>query len=137
MAAQGQMTGMQGVYLVAAELTRLGLIVSVTSRNARGADLFATDQSYKKTWSIQVKTSRKPVTYWPLGQHYKSEISKTHIYIFVNLRGKEKPDYYIVSSQTVAKKGRTFERPKGPWHIFKREGLKLDDWSVFGVTQSN
>lgn len=32
-----QITGMRGVYLVAAELSRLGFIVSPTSRGARGA----------------------------------------------------------------------------------------------------
>ena len=35
MANEGQMTGMLGVYLVAAELSRLGFIVSPTSRSAR------------------------------------------------------------------------------------------------------
>ena len=133
MASKSQMTGMQGVYLVAAELTRLGFIVSVTSRNARGADLFATDQSYKTTWSIQVKTSWKPVSFWPLGKHYKSESSRSHVYVFVNLRGGEKPDYYVVPSKVVAKKGRTYKRPKGPWHGFKRETLRPNDWSTFGV----
>ncbi len=59
MASKHQMTGMMGVYLTAAELTRNGLIVSITSRNARGADLLATDQFYKRTWSIQVKNQRK------------------------------------------------------------------------------
>lgn len=39
MASKGQMTGMLGVYLVAAELSRLGFIVSPTSRSAAGADL--------------------------------------------------------------------------------------------------
>jgi len=137
MASKSQMTGMQGVYLVAAELTRLGFIVSLTSRNARGADLFATDQSYKRTWSIQVKTSWKRVSSWPLGKHYKKEGSKSHIYVFVNLRGVEKPDYYVVPSLKVAKKGRTVQRPKGAWHGFKKAGLKLNNWSAFGAAQSN
>jgi hypothetical protein len=48
MATTGQMTGMRGVYLVAAELTRLGFIVSPTSRSARGADLLVTDQECQK-----------------------------------------------------------------------------------------
>ncbi len=48
-----QMTGMLGVYLVAAELTRLNLIVSPTLRNAAGADLLAT-RDCEQTWSIQV-----------------------------------------------------------------------------------
>jgi hypothetical protein len=55
MASKGQMTGMLGVYLAAAELTQKGLVVSLTSRNARGVDLLATNQSYQKTWAIQAK----------------------------------------------------------------------------------
>ena len=55
MATKGQMTGMLGTYLAAAELTKKGFIVSITSRNAKGADLLVTDQSCKKTWSVQVK----------------------------------------------------------------------------------
>ena len=136
MASKGQMTGMQGVYLVAAELTRLGFIVSVTSRNARGIDLFATDQSYKKTWSVQVKTSWKPVSSWPLGKHYKTDSSNNLIYVFVNLRGAEKPNYYVVPSKKVAKEGKTFSRPKGPWHGFKRGDLKPNNWSVLGNPNS-
>ena len=58
------MTGMLGTYLSAAELTQKGLIVSITSRNARGADLLVADQDYKQTWSVQVKTNGKPAGFW-------------------------------------------------------------------------
>jgi len=133
MASKGQMTGMQGVYLVAAELTRRGLIVSLTSRNARGVDLFATDQSYKKTWSVQVKTSWKHVSSWPIGKHYKSEWSSNHIYVFVNLHGEKRPEYYPVPSRIVARKGHTYQRPKGAWYGFKRAGLRENDWSAFAL----
>ena len=37
-------TGMIGVYLTAAELSKRGFIVSPTSRGAEGADLLVTDQ---------------------------------------------------------------------------------------------
>ena len=39
MANKSQLSGMRGVYLVAAELVARGFIVSVTSRSAAGADL--------------------------------------------------------------------------------------------------
>ncbi|WP_130229165.1 hypothetical protein [Bradyrhizobium sp. Leo121] len=63
MASKGQMTGMLGTYLAAAELTQKGLVVSITSRNARGAHLLAADQEYKRTWSVQVKTNSKPASF--------------------------------------------------------------------------
>jgi hypothetical protein len=105
MASKGQMTGMLGAYLAAAELTNKGLIVSLTSRNDRGADLLVTDQAYARTWSIQVKTNRKATSYWLLNADYKAMSSPTHVYIFLNLHGAERPDYYIVPSKAVAKYG--------------------------------
>src|SRR5215208_4312133 len=57
LASKAQMTGMLGVYMVAAELSRLGFIVSPTSRSARGADLLVTNQTCTRTISVQVKTN--------------------------------------------------------------------------------
>jgi hypothetical protein len=48
---------MQGVLLVAAELSGRGLIVSPTSRSAKGADLLITSQECQKAWSVQVTTN--------------------------------------------------------------------------------
>jgi hypothetical protein len=45
MPAIPHMTGMQGVHLVAVELTRRGFVASPTSRGAFGADLLVTDQN--------------------------------------------------------------------------------------------
>lgn len=120
MATKGQMTGMLGVYLTAAELTQKELIVSVTSRSARGVDLFATDQDYKHTWSIQVKTNRKAAGFWLLNKDYRKEKAKQHVYIFVNMHGDRRPDYFILPSKNVAQRGRsTPPRSTGTvWHAF-------------------
>ncbi len=82
MAAKGRMTGMLGTYLAAAELTQKGLIVSITSRNAKGADLLVANQSYKKTWSIQVKTNRKAAGFWLMGATYKVMASSGRISVY-------------------------------------------------------
>jgi hypothetical protein len=133
MATKGQMTGMQGVYLAAAELTYRGLIVSVTSRNARGADLLATDQSYKKTWSIQVKTNAKSTKWWLLNKDYKHEVAPNHVYIFINLKGVERPDYYIVPSLHVARRGKRIPRPNSVFFAYNRDiGARYrENWSIF------
>ncbi|MGO9215898.1 MAG: hypothetical protein ACLP9S_18715 [Syntrophales bacterium] len=52
MASKQQLTGMRGVYLVAAELSRLDFIASPTSRSAMGADILATDQKCQNTFSV-------------------------------------------------------------------------------------
>src|SRR6266404_1900067 len=107
MASKGQMTGMLGVYLAAAELTSRGFIVSPTSRSAIGADLLVTDQECRRAWSIQVKTNRKAARFWLIGQHNGRFKSKSHVYIFINLKGDERPDYLVVASAFVAMHART------------------------------
>ena len=47
-----QLTGMRGVYLVAAELSRLGFIASPTSRSAVGSDILAGVEKYCDDWSV-------------------------------------------------------------------------------------
>lgn len=126
MAAKGQVTGMLGVYLTAAELTQKDFIVSVTSRSARGVDLFATDHNYKHTWSIQVKTNRKAAGFWLLNKDYQQEKAKQHVYIFVNMRGNDRADYFIVPSKVVARLGHsTPARSTGSvWHAFDISAAK-------------
>ncbi len=67
LATKSQLSGMRGVYLVAAELVARGFIVSVTSRSAAGADLLVTDEACAQAWSVQVKANANSGTYWLLG----------------------------------------------------------------------
>jgi hypothetical protein len=139
-ASKGQMTGMLGVYLAAAELTQKGFVVSPTLRNARGVDLPPTDQSYRKTWAIQVKTNRKAATFWLLGKDYSENVSPTHVYIFVNLKGDARPEYFCVPSKVVAKDGVTSKSKKSgsewyvwDWRSHRRRGRRYrEKWKIFG-----
>src|SRR5271170_2269152 len=89
--ASTQLTGMTGVYLVAAELSHLGFVVSPTSRSAKGADLLVTDQSCcLKAWSVQVKTNAKQRRQWTLSDGDSKYDSDSHIYIFVNIMGSRR-----------------------------------------------
>ena len=61
--SRGQMTGMLGTYLFGGgRADTAGLVVSMASRNARGADLLVADQDCQRAWSIRVKTNRKPAS---------------------------------------------------------------------------
>ena len=51
MPSNKQITGMRGVSVVAAELSKHGFIASPTSRSARGADILATDAECKRAFS--------------------------------------------------------------------------------------
>jgi hypothetical protein len=133
MASKHQMTGMLGVYLVAAELTKLGLIVSVTSRNAKGADLIAVSPSYKKAWSIQVKTNSRPSKYWLLSKDFKKSVAKQLIYVFVNIRTNDQADYYVAPSTHVARYGKVFPRPNSTFYGYDRVKANQfhNNWSLF------
>ena len=82
-----EMTGMLGTSLAAAELTQQGFVVSMTSRNARDADVLVAHQDDKRAWSIQMKMN--PASFWLLSKDDRKVSSATHIYLFVNLRGRQ------------------------------------------------
>ena len=134
MASKAQMTGMRGVYLVAAELTKRGFIVSPTSRSAAGADLLVTDQKCKKAFSVQVKTNGKFAGFWLVGEKAKEAVSATHIYVLVNIKNTKKDgeriEYFVVPSKQVASLGKF--GGKFP-SVYRNDILKLENkWSVFG-----
>jgi hypothetical protein len=138
----GQLTGMRGVYQVAAELSRLGFIVSPTSRSAIGADLLVTDQKCKKAFSVQVKTNSKGSTYWLVGKKAKDMVSKSHIYVLVNFckdrqLGGDKAAYWVVPSKVVASKmtSKTSLTGKGStFHFISAFDILgcANKWSLFG-----
>jgi hypothetical protein len=132
--ADGYMSGMQGVYLVAAELSRLGFIVSPTSRSARGADLLVTDQSCERAWSVQVKTNRRPTSFWLTGRHAKDLRSPSHAYVFVNLRGIERPEFLVASAAHVADHTRVEVRERSTWYAFYKANRPSagEGWELFG-----
>lgn len=141
MAINQQITGMRGVYLVAAELSRLGFIVSPTSRGALGADLLVTDQGCQNAFSVQVKTNQKISKYWLLNKKAKEIISPNHIYVFVNIR-KAGTEYYIVPSSMVAKnmyieKSKTGK--KSTWYAISLEGIQKNKnkWGLFGKSSDD
>ena len=135
MASLGQQTGMRGVYLVAAELSRLGLIASPTSRGAAGADILATDPKCQEAWSVQVKTNAKTFGFWLIGKKAKEIYSPTHIYVFVNIRNTKKDgeriEYFVVPSKVVSKKMHELTS----WSNFKLADAEpyRNKWSVLGV----
>ena len=110
------LTGIAGAYFVAAELSQLGYIATVTSRNTEGIDLLASALDGSKTISIQVKTSaarhRKHFSRsWILAKKHEKIFSPNLFYVFVDLQeGNQKPDFYVMPSKTVADYVKTMHR---------------------------
>ena len=133
---KGQLTGMRGVYLVAAELAARGLVVSPTSRSAAGADLLVTDEECAIAFSVQVKTNARAAGFWLVGQKASSLRSDSHLYVFVNIRRNGNPhDYFIVPSAHVASKVRVEKHPRSTWYSFHKTDAEpfRDMWSLLGA----
>ena len=140
-----QMNGMRGVFLVASERSRRGLITSPTSRSARGADILVATPDLMKTFSVEVKTvtSNK---FWQLSPHARMTKATNHVYVFVRIGKRqdkeEEISYYPVRSTFVAKKCR-LPNPEKPEDQQYRKGFTMDlkdverskgKWSIFGVS---
>jgi hypothetical protein len=130
----GHLTGMRGVYLVAAELAGLGFIVSPTSRSAIGADLLVTDRQCKNSYTVQVKTNAKPVGFWLLGAKAASLKSDTLFYVLVNLREEGDHDFYVMPSAHVARQVNSEERRNSTWYAIYRKRVERywNAWEYFG-----
>ena len=119
---------MTGTYYAAAELSRRGFIVSMTSRNAKGIDLFASAHDAKKPFAVQVKTTTYKQNWWLVD---KKPFSSTNlIYIFVRL-SNEKPDFYIVASKRISKEVQHKKYGKAYWHWFYAEESDKDNLELF------
>ena len=131
MPSTSQLTGMRGVYLVAAELSRHGFVASPTSRSARGADILATDLKCRRAVSIQVKANASTFSFWLVSEHFKEMVSDSHVYVFVNLRDSA-TEFFVVPSKVVARKVITEKTRGGVWRSFMREDALpyKDKWSV-------
>jgi hypothetical protein len=102
------LAGVAGEYYVAAELSRRGIIASITLRNTRGTDILATKGDGTLSATIQVKTTRKKRASWILNEKAETYASKRHFYVFVCLgEVGERPEFYVVPSKVVARFTRT------------------------------
>jgi hypothetical protein len=132
---QGQLTGMRGVYLVAAELSQRGFIASPTSRSAQGADLLVTTPDCSRSYAVQVKTNARTFRFWLMSKQNKSIQSKTFVYAFVNIK-KDNTEFYIVPSRVVASNisvSGPSETKKSTWYSFDIDHAKKykDKWEIF------
>jgi hypothetical protein len=100
--------GVSGEYFVAAELSRMGYVASLTLRNTKGIDIIAANADASRSVGIQVKTQRGEKPVWMLTEKSEHFVSETLFYVFVCLCGRESPPrFHVVPSQVVANSIRT------------------------------
>jgi hypothetical protein len=97
--------GVAGEYFVAAELSQMGIVATLTLKNTPRIDILATNLENGKFVNIQVKTmSIGNEQGWRLSQkdEEKSNI-KNHYYVLVNLLGVgQLPEYYVIPQAKLA-----------------------------------
>ncbi len=97
------LAGVSGEYFVAAELSKMGYVASITLRNTKGLDVLCSNEDASKTIGIQVKTNKGSARSWILTQKAEDYYADNLFYIFVNLNvGNKHPEYFIVPSKIVA-----------------------------------
>ena len=128
-----QFTGMTGVYLVAAELSKREFIASPTSRSAVGADVLVTDAECDNSHSVQVKTNATTFSFWLLSKKSATINSRSHIYVFVNLRKNGDVEYFVVPSKYVVDNLFVKEINGKTWYSIFREAVEeyRDKWQIF------
>lgn len=135
MATKGQLTGMTGVYLVAAQLSRRGFVVSPTSRSAHGVDLLASAPSGIRTLAFEVKTNARSFSFWLLGKKANQITTRSQYYVLVNLR-KGVEEYFVVPSRIVAKRMVVKTRASGrsKWRFIYLKDIERyrDKWPIAG-----
>jgi hypothetical protein len=99
----GVLSGVSGEYFVAAQLSRLGYIATITLKNTEGVDLLVTKESAQKSVAIQVKTDQGAGKSWVLNRKDERRSDPNLYYVFVSLKKEEElPDFHIVPSKVVA-----------------------------------
>jgi len=138
MTTDRQRGGMRGVFLVAAELSRLGYSVALTARNAAGADLMVFSEGTAKAHSIEVKTNSKRANFWLVGERALKVSSRSHFYVLVNISSQkdrgELFEFYVVPSGVVARKTVVQKRETSTWYSFSLKHAEpyRDKWSQLG-----
>ena len=94
-------SGIAGEYFVAAELSRRGLIATLTIKNTKGIDILAARHTGQSV-GIQVKTAYNSGKEWLLSKSAETAIDPNYFYVFVNLNNGKEPSYHIVPSVIVA-----------------------------------
>ena len=127
-------TGLAAEFFVAAELLKLGHLVTITFGNTKSVDIIVChkDQPDQRR-TIDVKGLRRK-NYWPLGNR-KPEARDSHFYVFCVLGGNQQhPTYYILPSSDVRKLAILAKDDKSYWlyfnHIVKEEH---SDWNRLWV----
>jgi len=87
--AASVLTGIAGVHYVVSEFSRRGMIALPTVRNISAYDIIVVSADGKRHANIQVKTSSKRRTSWPMPPSEKVRSGKGDYYVLLRWSGKQ------------------------------------------------
>ena len=142
---------MFGVYYIATELCRHGIISTVTSRNTEKIDILASNIDGTKAVTIQVKTrqggndipvtsySNEPNTFEEGTKLIKEKIkpSPNKFYAFVSINKENIITYYIEPSKAVLNDVLDLRKEYLSRKVSKRTGKRLKDCGVWAIVPKN
>jgi len=103
------LVGIAGVHFVVSELSLRGLIALPTIRNTAGVDILVSNLEGSWHSNLQVKTSQRRVTFWPIGHKYEGWLGKNNYYVFVRYLPKEaKFEVFLESASRVVRETRKY-----------------------------
>ena len=95
--------GIAGEFFVAAELTRRGYVVSLTSKNTKMLDLLVSDKRGQRQVAIQVKACDDAKRLkWKMSDSVEKADSSNLFFVLVNMNDGAEPSYYVVPSKYIA-----------------------------------
>lgn len=127
-----QLIGAAGVYHVASELSRRGMIALPTIRNTKGYDVIVADPDGKRYANIDVKTSQRCVTYWPMPSSKSVHSGDNDYYVLLRWNKKEKKFEGFMLTGREAKVKIELCETEDPWNI-KRRAEGKPTWATVSI----
>ncbi len=126
---QNALIGAAGVYYVASELSRRGLIALPTIRNTKGYDIIVTNPEGTLYANIDVKTSQRYVSSWPMPSSDAIRCGKNDYYILLRWIEKEKRFEGFMLQGADAKKEVVQCEKEDPWNV-KQQSEGKATWAM-------
>ena len=101
--------GSAGVHYVCAVLNMNGLIALPTVRNTKGPDVVVLTENGDLSANLQVKTSSRKVSHWPIGNDYENWNGKNNYYVFVRYDA-EQFEAFMASAEIVIQEVRSKQK---------------------------
>lgn len=132
-----QISGMTGVYYVAAELSKRGYAALVTTRNTKSFDIVAVNEKTGTTKSIEVKTCGPSTSdsFWLLGERDCQKRPSNFMYVFVKVFKDKLPDFYVAPAEYVAANTKKEKASTGSvWYSIAKSQLSQfkEKWETIG-----